>query len=168
MKLNKQKYALRTECDKLWSTLIFKLFRGQCAWCGRPNIEVHSHHIKKRSQCSIFEKYHPLNGMSLCAWPLRDGEQSCHDYCDTHGEEVMEWLKTNLPLHYSFLDNMPKIRPNIGLSAVKKQLMQLHESYDIRPTPQIIPRCHLPPHMMEELLKRSIVNINEKEVDHDE
>jgi len=162
--MGKKETRERTEqrifTEKQWSQLIFKLYRGCCAWCGKENVPVDSHHILSRSRYpSLFVKFHIYNGMTCCSMPAKDGEPSCHTYCDQHQEEVIEWVKSNLPTHYSFIstimdpENKDKL-PSWSLDEAMEQLVQANTAYDINPVARIIPRCHLPPHLFKELVKR--------------
>jgi len=156
-KETRQRKELRLECDNLWSKFIFKLYRGKCARCGAENVGMDSHHILSRSRYpNLFIKYNILNGLCLCSMPKKDGEISCHTYCDQNQDEIIDWLKTNLPQHYAFAkgvqgkDDLPKKT----LTEIRSELLRAHNVYDIKPLPQIIPRCNLPPYMLEALIAK--------------
>jgi len=72
-----------TSSGEAWVRAVMERDENECQDCGSTENLV-AHHIKRRDECSHFEKYAVWNGVTLC--------QECH--AERHeGEDVYEMLK---------------------------------------------------------------------------
>ena len=88
-------------------------FYGVCLMCG-STYAVGGHHIVKKGQCRgsrYWMRHDPRNLIPVCWNP-------CHQWCDTHPDELLMWLKENNQEVYKWRANQLAL-PMDGTASIR-------------------------------------------------